>query len=203
MWGSGVWSAADICDCDNDTYSQIKGRYSFRIYFYCEFGIKWQILGKNGLKMLKSSENILILTEFLQFMANLFIQLCWIWQNNFYFPPLVNIWRLRDYLPLVYQPHLATGAGLSVLCWVLRKWSAGADKRQSTVSWFVLFILVPDDSWLDKLYCPWIEIRDTGRCSDSCLWLLIKTLPRTQWGGNFTPWSPKPCISWHWEQFPS
>ena len=31
------------------------------------------------------------------------------------------------------------------------------------------------------------------RHSDSCLWRLIKTLPRTQWGGNFTPWSPTKC----------
>ena len=45
---------------------------------------------------------------------------------------------------------------------VFRKWSELESCWQTpVVSWFVLFILVPaDDSCVDKLYCPWIEIRD-------------------------------------------
>ena len=56
-----------------------------------------------------------------------------------------------------------------------------------------LICFIYPTSWWFIRWQTLLSMTRDKRHSDSCLWLLIKSLPRTQWRGNFTPWSPTKC----------
>lgn len=83
-------------------------------------------------------------------------------------------------------PHLA-GAGVSVF----QEVNSEAALLTSASRQLICFIY--PSSWWFIRWQTLLSMNRDKRHSDSCLWRLIKTLPRIQWGGNFTPWSPTKC----------
>ena len=58
----------------------------------------------------------------------------------------------------------------------------------------LICFIYPSSCWWFMRWQTLLSMNRDKRHSDSCLWLLIKTLPRIQWGGNFTPLSHRQSV---------
>ena len=92
-------------------------------------------------------------------------------------------------------------------CWA-RAWAGVSQWRRcfQEVEWArelltspsrqLICFIYPSSCWWFMRWQTLLSMNRDKRHSDSCLWLLIKTLPRIQWGGNFTPLSHQQSVGW-------
>ena len=101
-----------------------------------------------------------------------------------------NLWY-PDACDTPEQPGQLAGVSQSRRCFQEVEW---ARELLTSPSRQLICFIYPSSCWWFMRWQTLLSMNRDKRHSDSCLWLLIKTLPRIQWGGNFTPLSHQQSV---------